>query len=47
MRCGESAVDGEGYAAGDYLCEVTVPPLFAGNIGYFLTNWEPEDIEDA
>lgn len=40
MQCGESAADGAGYAAGDYLCEVQVPALNEGNVGYFLAKWE-------
>lgn len=40
MQCGESAADGAGYSTGDYLCEVTVPELTAGHVGYFLAKWE-------
>lgn len=40
MQCGESAADGAGYSAGDYLCEVQLPELNQGNLGYFLTKWE-------
>lgn len=40
LQCGESASAGSGYSAGDYLCEVQVPALNEGNLGYFLTKWE-------
>ena len=40
MQCGESAADGTGYSAGDYLCEVTVPELKEGHVGYILAKWE-------
>jgi hypothetical protein len=40
VQCGDSAADGTGYSAGDYLCEIEVPNLKAENVGYFLTKWE-------
>ena len=40
VLCGESTGDGNGYSFGDYLCEVTVPMMNEGNVGYFLTKWE-------
>ena len=40
VNCGNAAGAGTGYAAGDYLCEIEVPPLKEGNVGYFLTRWE-------
>eukprot|EP00804_Cyclotella_cryptica_P019736 CCRYP_009662-RD/>CCRYP_009662-RD protein AED:0.10 eAED:0.10 QI:0/0.90/0.86/1/0.90/0.86/23/166/2685 len=38
-QCGEAAIDGVGFSAGDYLCEIAVPQLDSGNLGYFLTKW--------
>ena len=40
MRCGEADTSGFGYDAGEYLCEIDVPELNEGNVGYFLTKWE-------
>ncbi|KAL3793870.1 hypothetical protein HJC23_002117 [Cyclotella cryptica] len=39
-QCGEAAIDGVGFSAGDYLCEIAVPQLDSGNLGYFLTKWD-------
>ena len=39
-RCGASANSGVGFSAGDYLCEIAVPQLNPGNVGYFLTKWD-------
>jgi hypothetical protein len=40
MECGEASVAGLDYEAGEYLCEIDVPYLTDGNVGYFLTKWE-------
>ena len=39
-QCGVSASTGVGFSTGDYLCEIVVPQLKEGNVGYFLTKWE-------
>ncbi|KAL3805312.1 hypothetical protein HJC23_009019 [Cyclotella cryptica] len=39
-RCGEASEAGSGYSAGQYLCEINLPGLSEGNVGYFLTRWE-------
>ena len=39
-QCGTSASSGVGFSAGDYLCEIVVPQLNPGNVGYFLTKWD-------
>jgi hypothetical protein len=40
MNCGEADEAGSGYAVGEYLCEIDVPQLSSGNVGYYLTKWE-------
>ena len=46
VQCGEAAAGGAGFAAGDYLCQVEVPELNQGNLGYFLTKWEEGTASD-
>jgi hypothetical protein len=47
VQCGQSAADGDGYSAGDYLCQLQVPQLNEGNVGYFLTKWEQGTATDT
>ena len=47
VQCGQSAANGDGYSAGDYLCQLQVPQLNEGNVGYFLTKWEQGTATDT
>ena len=46
VSCGTAQNGGEEYNAGDYLCQVTVPPLGGSSDGYYLTRFEEEELSD-
>lgn len=46
VSCGTAQNDGEEYSEGDYLCQVTVPPLGGSSDGYYLTRFEEEELSD-
>ena len=46
VECGEVTTSGSGYNVGDYLCQVSVPPLGVTSDGYYLTKFVEEDTSD-